>query len=74
MSGGLTLVTCPGDFNSDNQVDDADFVLFANAYNVLDCTDPTMPAGCPADLNGDDLVDDADFVIFAAAYNDLLCP
>jgi hypothetical protein len=74
MSEGLTLATCPGDFNGDNQVDDADFVLFATAYNVLDCTDPTMPAGCPADLNGDDFVDDSDFVTFAAAYNELICP
>jgi len=66
--------TCPGDLNNDGFVDDADFVIFASAYNILDCADPSMPAGCPADLNGDDFVDDADFVIFAAAYNALLCP
>jgi hypothetical protein len=65
---------CPGDFNNDNFVDDADFVIFANSYNLLDCADPAMPAGCPSDLNGDALVDDADFVIFANAYNELLCP
>jgi hypothetical protein len=65
---------CPGDFNNDNFVDDADFVIFANSYNLLDCADPAMPAGCPADLNGDTFVDDADFVIFADAYNALLCP
>lgn len=65
---------CVGDLNSDGFVDDADFVIFAEAYNLLDCLDPLMPAGCPADLNGDGYVDDADFVIFAAAYNELLCP
>jgi hypothetical protein len=65
---------CPGDLNNDGQVDDADFVVFAAAYNILDCADPAMPAGCPADLNSDGFVDDSDFVAFAAAYNTLLCP
>jgi hypothetical protein len=65
---------CPADLNADTFVDDADFVLFASAYNVLLCSDPAMPANCPADLNNDDVVDDADFVLFAAAYNELLCP
>ncbi len=65
---------CPGDLNGDNQVDDADFVIFASAYNILVCDDPAMPPGCPADLNTDTYVDDADFVLFAAAYDALLCP
>lgn len=79
--GGRALLTltidsapCPGDLNADQQVDDADFVVFATAYNVLDCADPSMPANCPADLNSDAVVDDADFVVFAAAYDRLLCP
>ena len=55
-------------------VDDADFVVFAAAYNLLLCSDPAMASGCPADLNKDGVVDDADFVLFAAAYNELLCP
>jgi hypothetical protein len=66
--------TCPADLNGDGFVDDADFVLFANAYNILDCTDASMPPGCAADLNADTFVDDADFVFFAVAYNELLCP
>ncbi|MBX3380023.1 MAG: hypothetical protein KF805_07995 [Phycisphaeraceae bacterium] len=66
--------TCPGDLNGDGLVEDADFVIFLNAYNILDCADPSMPVGCPADLNGDGFVDDADFVNFVAAYNELLCP
>ncbi|MBX3390965.1 MAG: carbohydrate-binding protein [Phycisphaeraceae bacterium] len=65
---------CSGDLNDDNLVDDADFVVFAAAYNLLDCADPEMPAGCPADLNTDSQVDDADFVMFVAAYNLLICP
>jgi hypothetical protein len=65
---------CPGDLNGDTIVDDADFVLFADAYNLLDCLDPLMPVGCPSDLNSDQFVDDADFVLFADAYNALLCP
>ena len=64
---------CPGDFNIDGVVDDADFVIFVNSYNILDCADPAMPEGCPGDMNGDGFVDDADFVDFAFAYNNLVC-
>lgn len=64
---------CVGDLNHDGLVDDSDFVVFAGAYNVLDCGDSAMPVGCPADLNGDGFVDDGDFVVFAGAYNRLLC-
>lgn len=65
---------CPGDFTCDGQVDDADFLAFQQAYNILDCADAAMPPGCPADLNGDGFVDDADFVLFVDAYNELVCP
>jgi len=68
------LILCTADFNSDDLVDDADFVTFVAAYNILDCTDPAMPSGCPADLNFDDAVDDADFVLFALQYDQLVCP
>jgi hypothetical protein len=64
---------CPGDFNIDGFVDDADFVIFVNSYNILDCADPAMPEGCPGDMNGDGFVDDADFVDFVFAYNNLVC-
>lgn len=64
---------CVGDLNCDHSVDDADFVLFASAYDLLICEDPLMPPGCPADLNGDNLVDDLDFTLFAAGYNTLVC-
>lgn len=69
-----SVSSCVGDLNGDTFVDDSDFVIFASAYNILDCADPSMPAGCPADLNSDGFVDDTDFVIFAAAYNELVCP
>lgn len=65
---------CPADLNADGFVEDADFVLFAVAYNLLDCADPAMSFACPSDLNADGYVDDADFVLFAQAYNALLCP
>jgi len=71
---GTVAPPCPADLNSDGQVDDSDFVLFATAYNILDCTDPTMPAGCRSDINADHFVDDSDFVLFAAAYDQLICP
>ena len=72
---------CACDLNGDTFVDDADFVLFAAAYNDLICPPPPRPAGftdrhagCPADFDGNSVVDDADFVVFAAAYNELICP
>ncbi len=66
-------VVCPADLNADHVVDDSDFVLFAVAYDILDCADPAMSLGCPADLNADLVVDDSDFVLFAGAYDALLC-
>ncbi|MBS0189807.1 MAG: hypothetical protein U0573_13495 [Phycisphaerales bacterium] len=68
------VFACPADLNGDSLVEDADFVIFLNAYNILDCADPTMPAACPADFNTDAVVNDADFIIFLAAYNELVCP
>lgn len=71
----LVLSTgCPADLNGDGFVEDSDFVIFAASYDILDCSDPFMPAGCAADFNFDGYVDDADFVIFAGAYDALLCP
>ncbi|MBN8598147.1 MAG: hypothetical protein J0L78_10790 [Planctomycetes bacterium] len=64
---------CPADLFHDQQVDDADFLIFVQAYNTLDCADAAMPPGCPADLNNDQFVDDADFQLFVPAYNALLC-
>ena len=74
ISNNLYTPPCPCDFNHDNQVDDADFIAFVYAYNILDCADPAMSPGCPVDVNYDSAVDDADFTIFVAAYNELLCP
>lgn len=62
----ISHTPCPGDFNADGFVDDADFVLFADYYNAL--LDPR------GDLTGDGFTDDADFVFFADGYNALLCP
>jgi len=73
VSGHNFAAACPGDLNQDRQVDDSDFVIFVNAYDILDCSDPAMPSGCPANLDGDGDVDDADFVVFVTAYNALLC-
>lgn len=72
----VTLIggACPADLNGDRLVDDADFSLFASAYNLLDCDDPSMPAECPADINNDQIVDDVDFSSFVVPYNELICP
>jgi hypothetical protein len=57
---------CPGDFNGDGLVDDADFTIFVGYYNTL--LDPR------GDLNGDGLTEDADFSVFVGSYNNLVCP
>lgn len=71
---GLAGPPCPCDLNGDKVVDDADFVEFVQAVNILDCLDPDMPARCPSDFNGDSVVDDEDFVLFVGPYNELTCP
>ncbi|MGH7245010.1 MAG: hypothetical protein ACREJD_16465 [Phycisphaerales bacterium] len=68
------LQFCYGDFNSDIIVDDADFGLFVNNYNIMDCADSLMPQSCPGDFNFDGVVDDSDFVSFLVAYDYLVCP
>lgn len=80
VAGGTTPIdrcasrACVGDLNGDGLVDDADFVIFADAYNLLLCpTDPAFQC-CPSDFDRNGTVDDADFVLFADAYNALLCP
>ncbi|MGH7244428.1 MAG: immunoglobulin domain-containing protein [Phycisphaerales bacterium] len=65
---------CPGDFSCDGVVADDDFVSFTSSYDILVCSDPSMPMGCPADLNLDGFVDDIDFTLFAMAYDALECP
>ncbi len=73
ISSAATLtVTCTADLNGNGLVDDADFSIFAVAYDDLLC-DPA-PAACAADLNADGFVDDVDFGIFVVAYNELICP
>lgn len=66
----ISAITCLADLNFDNQVDDADFILFVPSYNDL-IVPQAQTAG---DFNGDSQCDDADFQIFAAAYNELVCP
>ncbi|MBS0188985.1 MAG: hypothetical protein JSS51_13035 [Planctomycetes bacterium] len=65
---------CPCDLDSDAAVGDDDFLLFAAAYDTLECGDVAMPAGCPADFNRDGAVNDADFILFITAYDAQLCP
>ncbi|MBS0188530.1 MAG: hypothetical protein JSS51_10710 [Planctomycetes bacterium] len=67
-------LNCFADLNADDLTDDNDFVLFAAAYDILDCEDSAMAADCASDLNHDGVVDDADFVMFAAAYDAFVCP
>jgi len=57
--------TCPADLNADGVVDDADFVVFVEAYEFL-----TTPAG---DFDFDGVTEDGDFVVFVAGYDALVC-
>ncbi len=70
----LRSFACATDMNGDLQVDDADFSIFVQQYDVLDCADPAMPFGCVGDFNQDHGVDDTDFVIFVGEYDQLVCP
>lgn len=67
---GLCAAPCPADFNRDGFVDDTDFVVFAQNYDLFS----VPPADATTDLNSDGFVDDTDFVIFAAAYDAFVCP
>ncbi|MBY0113997.1 MAG: hypothetical protein K2Y21_14365 [Phycisphaerales bacterium] len=69
----LTLqAPCPADFTNDGMVDDADYAIFASAYDAISC--PAPPQECPADLNLDGIVDDADFGLFLLSYEFTVCP
>lgn len=57
---------CLGDLNGDGQVDDLDFVVFAQEYDRY-----TSAVG---DFNADGVTDDMDFVIFAQGYDRFACP
>lgn len=72
LSNTVTLQVHAADFNCDGFYDDRDFEIFSAAYDIMLCTDPTMPAECPSDLNADGVVDDADFSEFVVAYNAVL--
>ena len=71
---GTPAPACPGDLNGDDFVDDADFAIFAAAYELFDCASPSMPVPCASDLTGEGFVDDADFVVFAEGYESFVCP
>lgn len=62
--------SCVCDLNYDAVVNDADFSIFAVAYDAVICGGRT----CAGDFNFDGFVNDADFSIFAVAYDALLCP
>lgn len=68
------IIPCPCDLTHDGFVDDLDFALFTQSYDLYDCADPAMPSGCPSDFNKDSAVDDSDYLIFVQSYGDFICP
>lgn len=69
--GELKVRLIPQDINADGFVNDADFELFVQQYDIMVCDDPSMPDGCSADFNANGIVDDADFALFIPAYEAL---
>lgn len=72
-TAAVVVKGCLSDLNGDDVTDDADYLLFAAAYDVMVCADAGMSEGCPADLNGDGVVDDADFSLFVVGYARMGC-
>lgn len=60
---------CAPDLNGDGVIDDVDFVLFAQNYDLFS----VPPASGACDFNDDAQIDDVDFVIFASAYDQYVC-
>ncbi len=60
----------PTDLDGDGMTTVSDVSAFANAYDLLLCTDIAMPLPCPSDYNHDGVVDDLDWQIFVVAYSE----
>lgn len=69
----LAVGECPGDFNFDTVVDDADFVWFCRSYGTKNCFVGHPDKRCRCDINGDHVVDDLDFELFAYAAERAAC-
>ena len=62
MVGRIDLTNaCPGDLNSDLQVNSTDFGLFVGAFG-------SSCSGCSADLNDDGSVNSTDFGLFVGSF------
>ncbi|MBL7984263.1 MAG: hypothetical protein JNM91_04660 [Flavobacteriales bacterium] len=62
MVGWIDLTNaCPGDLNTDLQVNSTDFGLFVGAFG-------SSCSGCSADLNDDGSVNSTDFGLFVASF------
>jgi len=65
------FATCRGDLNGDSVVDDADFTLFAECYDMY--YPPDDKPLCRLD-DSNQVTDDKDFLVFVAAYDAMVCP
>jgi hypothetical protein len=65
------VISCPGDFHGDGDVDGSDLAVFAADFDITDCAtdDP-----CEGDFEKDNDVDDGDLSVFAADYGRTDCP
>ncbi|MBX3390901.1 MAG: hypothetical protein KF691_15740 [Phycisphaeraceae bacterium] len=67
------IIPCPWDLTHDGFIDDHDFAVFTQAYDLYDCGESSMPSACPSDFNKDSVVDDFDYVIFIQGYEQFIC-
>ena len=63
------LQACPGDFDSDADVDGSDLATFAEDFGRTDCSND-----CEGDFDGDNDVDGSDLAVFAADFGRTDCP
>ena len=61
---------CPGDFNSDGDVDGSDLATFAADFGRTDCD---TGEECEGDFDNDDDVDGSDLAVFASDFGRTDC-
>jgi hypothetical protein len=66
-----SLVSCPGDFDGDRDVDGSDMAVFAADYGRTNCN---MGDPCEGDFDVDGDVDSNDLAIFATDFGKTDCP
>lgn len=70
VMASMPIVTCPGDFDNDGDVDGSDLAVFAADFGRTDCD---TGEECEGDFDEDDDVDGSDLATFAADFGRTDC-